>query len=374
MKNQTGKIKILFLGTNQSLIFQRWVDWFLKNETSVVGIIGKIKNYQKQSVFYDFSFPKGNHYQRTSLIGYAIQLFKIKKAVIDFRPNIIHSHQSFLYGILVSILILHPHVITLWGSDILIWTKKSKLIYHLTKYSLKNCDLITAESQQIIDQCIAMGIDKKKIKKIQFGIDNKKYKLAQYTKLSLGIKSEEIIIFPRGLGPLYNCILFIESIPLVLEKYPNALFIIKHYDSKNDLIYINKLKFKLKKVGVNEKNFLFLGKLEYLQLLKLYSISKVFVSIPSSDSISISLIEGMIMGSVPVVSDIPANHEIIDDKNGIIISFDNKELAKAIIEILSNYSVWEEKLEIHRKALLNQFDQDRNMNLMLKYYELLSNK
>jgi len=371
MKNTIGKFKILFLGSNHSVIFQRWIEWFLEKEDCEVGIIGKIQNYQKKGVFYDIAFPKDNYSQRTSLVGYIYQLLKVRKATKNFRPDIIHSHQSFLYGIFVSILNLHPHVITLWGSDVLIWTKKSKLIYLLTKFALKNCDLITAESQLIVDRCVAMGIDKKKIKKIQFGIDKSQFELAHNVKLDTEIKNKNVIIFPRGLDPLYNVSLFIESIPKVLEKFPDALFVIKYYNNKDNLKRVEEVKLKLKALKINESNYLFIGGLEYLQLIKLYSISSVFVSIPSSDSISISLIEGMIMGSVPVVSDIPANREIVDGTNGILVSLNSNSLAKAIIEILSNHSVWKENLRNNKKSLLYKFDQDRNMKLMLKLYREL---
>lgn len=40
----------------------------------------------------------------------------------------------------------------------------------------------------------------------------------------------------------------------------------------------------------------------------------VFISIPSSDSTSVSLLEAMCCGLFPIVSDLPANREWIHDK------------------------------------------------------------
>ena len=52
-----------------------------------------------------------------------------------------------------------------------------------------------------------------------------------------------------------------------------------------------------------------------------YSISKIWVSIPETDNTPISLMEAMAAGCIPVMSDLIANREWVEDgKNGIIVS------------------------------------------------------
>jgi glycosyltransferase involved in cell wall biosynthesis len=52
----------------------------------------------------------------------------------------------------------------------------------------------------------------------------------------------------------------------------------------------------------------------------MYAKSKIWVSIPESDATSISLLEAMSLGCIPVVVDLPANREWIEhQKNGIIV-------------------------------------------------------
>jgi glycosyltransferase involved in cell wall biosynthesis len=57
-----------------------------------------------------------------------------------------------------------------------------------------------------------------------------------------------------------------------------------------------------------------------------------FISIPGSDATSISLLEAMSAGCIPIVSDLPANREwIINGENGIIVNDLNENfLEKAI--------------------------------------------
>lgn len=369
--NAGGKIKILFVGTNQSVIFQRWVEWYIKKGYKV-GIIGKVKNYQESALFYDISYPKGNISQKISPFGFIIQLIKIRQAIKDFNPDIIHCHQIFLYGIMINLLGFHPNVISVWGSDILLKTKESLFIKLLTKYAISKCNLITVESSHVAKECLKYGIDENKIKFIQFGIDPSKLRNTANVDFTMPLNSKTIIIFPRGLDKLYNAEVLINSMPHVLKIFPEALFIFKYYIHENHDTIIKNLLLNLDKLGINKHNYLFIGELSYPQLLKLYSLSKVFISIPSSDSISISLIEGILMGAVPILSDIPANREIMKEKDELIVPIDPLKLAEAIINVLSNYYIITQKLNTFKVDLLEKFDQERNMLLVEEIYKKIT--
>ena len=57
-----------------------------------------------------------------------------------------------------------------------------------------------------------------------------------------------------------------------------------------------------------------------------YQSATIYVSIPSSDGTSISLLEAMAYGCIPIVSNLPANKEWIDSAiNGIIYNGDLSE-------------------------------------------------
>jgi glycosyltransferase involved in cell wall biosynthesis len=62
-----------------------------------------------------------------------------------------------------------------------------------------------------------------------------------------------------------------------------------------------------------------------------YLNAQIYISIPTTDGTSISLLEAMAYGCIPIVSDLPANREWIEHgKNGLITSGDiSKDLALA---------------------------------------------
>ena len=65
----------------------------------------------------------------------------------------------------------------------------------------------------------------------------------------------------------------------------------------------------------------FLGRLDAVAQGRHYAQARWFVSLPESDSVSVSVIEAMAHECLPVLSDLPANHELLGEgRHGVILS------------------------------------------------------
>ena len=70
-------------------------------------------------------------------------------------------------------------------------------------------------------------------------------------------------------------------------------------------------------LGLQEK-IQFVGFVSEQEQISFYRTAQFYISIPESDATSVSLLEAMAYGCIPVVSDIPANHEWIrEHENGL---------------------------------------------------------
>jgi glycosyltransferase involved in cell wall biosynthesis len=50
-------------------------------------------------------------------------------------------------------------------------------------------------------------------------------------------------------------------------------------------------------------------------------MARWYFSLPQSDSVSVSVLEAMAHGCIPLLSDLPANREIVEDRrNGLIVA------------------------------------------------------
>lgn len=234
-------------------------------------------------------------------------ILKLKEIIHDYNPSIIHVHQANSYAFIAGKANngSKPMALTAWGSDILILPKKSIIHRWLVNQSLKFADIVTADSEQMIQEIHKLCPEKEAVK-ANFGVDID-------LREPMSPDRELILYSNRMHEPLYR----IED---VLKEFKTLC---KDLDGQLILAGKGSLTEKLKeytKLNQLTNRVTFAGFVTKTQNKENYLISKFFISIPRSDGTAISLLEAMAYGCIPVLSDIPANREWVDDgKNGIII-------------------------------------------------------
>jgi glycosyltransferase involved in cell wall biosynthesis len=75
----------------------------------------------------------------------------------------------------------------------------------------------------------------------------------------------------------------------------------------------------------------FVGRLGAAEQARWYSRARWYFSLPKTDSVSVSVLEAMAHGCVPVLSDLAANRELVQDgKNGVIAGPDAASVVAAM--------------------------------------------
>jgi glycosyltransferase involved in cell wall biosynthesis len=129
------------------------------------------------------------------------------------------------------------------------------------------------------------------------------------------------------------------------------------------------LKLLVEQLGLNEQ-VQFAGWVNKEKNAEYYSKAKIFVSIPESDATAISLLEAMAFGCVPVLSELPANREWIEDgKNGIIV----KSLIENFFECALNLNL-AEVASSNRKIIEEKGTKEANRKKFIQLYDNLLQK
>ena len=234
-------------------------------------------------------------------------------------------------------------ILTTWGSDILVLPKQNLISKKIVEFNLKNADIITSDSLYMSYQIRQLVPNIKQLYSINFGID--------ITHNVVSIADKKNIIFSNRLHKdLYQ-------IDKIIIAFANLIKIDAYHDYQLIIAgdgpnhqYLQQLSHSL---GLTDKEIKFIGFINQQQLVYWYRLAKIFVSIPLSDATSISLLEAMSFGCYPILSNIPANLElVINNINGkinenhqsltldmqqAIKQFDNKEEITPIIE--QNYNI-----------------------------------
>ena len=294
--------KLLLVGSNTVHTYN-FIDLICSYFDQILLITDKKrKDFEYETIELDFGLSLNSVIRTTHAI---------KVAVNEFKPTLIHIHQANSYALYTNLATLHsgiPKILTAWGSDVLVMPKRGWLFKRMLRYNLKKVDFITSDSLFMAEEMKRLCPSIASVLIANFGI----------SIVPLEIKKERIIYSNRLHKALYRVDKIIEAFKRMLDSDSQhnewKLVVAATGDETESLKQLSA------RLGLNEK-VEFIGWVDQLQNALWYGKATYWVSIPESDATSISLLEAMSSGCIPIVSDLPANMEWIENGvNGVIVN------------------------------------------------------
>lgn len=251
-------------------------------------------------------------------------LLTIIKNLWFTKHDYVHVQSLNLTALIVSIFAIKPIIVTAWGSDVLIVPNRSRINKLITQFILWRASKITANDSNNMWQAIKRLIDKPVIP-IHFGVSKESIRAMESVK-------QNIIYSPRGHADLYNIDKVIEAFKVFSKNNPDWKLIVSGMQSANTP--------KLKEQAAGFP-VIFTGWIPPEEHAKWNASAKIVVSIPSSDALSVTVMEAVYSNCICFVSDLLPNREvIIQGLNGFIgmdferykeIDFNNMSAHNALI-------------------------------------------
>lgn len=357
----------------------------MKKKILLVGpwVSGHIKNWLGNNEHPDFEYRILTCHPYKSDLGYSVKsgfvinqftsfilfpLFLLYELLI-FRPDLTHVHFGSSYGLLSS-WIPGKKILSLWGTDVNGKMSKYRFFFKICRACYNRYDVINSPAQHITTKLINGGIKKSKIVTFQYGIDINKLEFyrKKFPKKS-NLSNKVVFSSIRNWDELYQVKELIEIWDEVTpDNYILNIFgrsISGNIEKEiKDLIRNSCRKVRL------------MGFLDQEQFYRNLCDSDAFISIPTMDGLPLSVLECMCLNLYPIVSDIPANHEVLGNDHDIFlpISLTKIDLKLAIYKY---DNLDDEKLE---RSLFNNrsyVDKHGNINLnrnrMFDIYRYLIN-
>lgn len=240
----------------------------------------------------------------------------LKNYMERLNPEVIHIHQVNRLAYFVS-KVAHslsiPVITTAWGSDVLLIPQKNAFFHFLVKQTLKRSHVVTADSQDMIE---AMNVI----------VPSDKYVLLQYGIDPIQPADKQTIVFSNRLHKkLYRIDQVINYFSAFVQQHPEWKLVIGGTGDETE-----GLMNQVKHLNLEDK-VEFVGWLQKAENVAWYGKSTIYISIPESDGTSVSVLEAMSAGCIPIVSDLPVSKEwITNGVNGIIERDGENPLVKAI--------------------------------------------
>jgi len=206
-----------------------------------------------------------------------------------------------------------------WGSDILVAPQRSVLMRAVTRRVLRHCTLTTSDSQVMAQRMHALGA--REVMVFPFGLEA--------MPPEPGTRQPGLFFANRALEPLYRPERVLEAFAAVARAWPEAQLVVAHDGSRRAA-----LQAQAAALGLADR-VRFVGRLAAQEQSRWYRAATWYLSLPGSDSVAVSVLEAMAHGCVPLLSDLPANRELVrDGENGLIVG-DELERLPARLDALA---------------------------------------
>lgn len=250
--------------------------------------------------------------------------FKFLGIIKKFSPDVINSHYVTSYGFLsalTSLFFKRVLVVSAWGTDILVTPNKGTVYRLLTRFVLNRADVVTSDSEVMTRRIHSLVPD---ANVLTFPMGIRKYQIYEstdkgdvFTFLSL-----------RALVPNSNVDDIVYAFDSIASHFENVELVIAHTGSEEGAL-------KKRALSLPSKNKIrFVGLLNAEELGQIMKSSNAYITIPTSDSLSVSLLEAMASELLIIASDLPANREFLSSECGWLIERGVEALTSAMEEVL----------------------------------------
>ncbi len=357
-------MRLCFVGPARSTHTQRWLAAFVDrgHEVHLVTLPDDSVTLEGVTIHPLSGGPAKLRFVRWTLA--------LRRILAEIRPDLLHAHYLTRYGWLAGASGFRPLVVSAWGTDAYIDPERSRLSRIVTSQLLRRADHVIADAEDLRERLMRLGAQPKRLSVIQWGVDTEQFRPdldTAWLRTRLNLGTGPIILCTRGLMPNYNQDILLQAMPAVLETVPQARLVIKYNTEQPD--YHDAL-YRLADTLKLGDAVRFVTSTPYTEMAAYYALADFFVSVASSDSTPVSLLEAMACGAVPVMGDLRAIREwITDGENGLLVPpRDHAALASALVRGLT-CDTWCANVRTTNRAIIeDRADHRREMTRVEQLY------
>jgi glycosyltransferase involved in cell wall biosynthesis len=310
--------KILILGHASVTHTRRWIEYFQNRGWTVRAL----------------SFPPLPDAPRVEPLSFAglpralgiwLGRGRVRRVIDEFHPDITSALYLPDYGWLATLAGAQPLALSAWGSDVLVAPHKSVFHRRRIEKIVRRADHLFADASVVRDGLIGLGAPPDRISVVPLGVDDAFLKAGEKQPRD-GIVPL-VVVHNRRLEPVYRAETFVRAASRLQAERPGLFQFLVHGQGSER----PRLERLASSLGLRDV-LTFQGWLPPDQLPAALARCDIYASCASSDGTSVSLLEAMAAGCLPIVTDLPANREWINDgENGLLYPVDDDAaLAKQI--------------------------------------------
>jgi glycosyltransferase involved in cell wall biosynthesis len=313
-------------------------------------------------------FEPDQRLDTSSKMSYLKFVGTLKKAIIQFKPDVVHAHYATSYGLIGALSGFHPFVISAWGTDVMKFPQKNIINKSILKYNLRKADAICATSNTIKEYL--KPVTGKQVHVIPFGVDTQEFR----KKGVNGFFDHNTFVIGsiKPLEELYNTDVLIKAFAKLRSKYPKQklkLLIIGEGSQMAEL--------KKQTIELQVKNdVMFTGRIPFSEVSNYFNMLDVLVNISDYESFGVSVIEAMACEKPVIATNTGGLKEIIENSifGSLVEVGDVEQTASEIEKYMLDESLKQEVGKAAREKVVQKYAWNNNIQQMIDVYSQLIKK
>jgi glycosyltransferase involved in cell wall biosynthesis len=225
---------------------------------------------------------------------------RARRLLWEIEPDVVLGQYLPSHGFLAALVDRHPLAVVAWSPDIPYAVDRHPYDRWRLGLILKRADLTLVCGRHLLEHARRLGADPRRTAATYVGVDP-----AIFHPGDGGGREARLVFTNREHKNILHVDTLIRALPRVCERVPDVRAVIA-----NDGPLRGSLGRLAAKLGVRDRCD-FVGRLDAAATAEYLRRTAVYVSCSEVDGMSISLLEALACGAYPVMTDIPANGELV---------------------------------------------------------------
>jgi len=356
MRQSNFKTRILLLGDASQVHLRRWESYLIQKGYDVF-------TASLEPIYRFKGASKRLHVPRLlpDFVRYPMAVPAVGRIIRRFRPDVVNAHFVANYGVIAGMTGFKPWILSTWGSDIMLLPERSPFHMYRTQRVIAAATYITSDAEVMSRRLLELGAKRDRVVTFPFGVDRDIFCSSEVVEPGKALR----ILSNRKLETVYNIETIVRAFPSVLKQEAGATLTIAGTGHLAPGLSAMAAR------TAPAASIHFLGSVPHQDMAALLQRHDIYVSMPISDTTSVSLLEAMACGLFPIVSDIPSNREWINHgENGFLVHVaDDRGLGEAITAAWRNVGLRREAARRNHAIIEARADWQKNMSLFVELIE-----
>jgi glycosyltransferase involved in cell wall biosynthesis len=352
--------RLAYLADASSIHTQRWVAHFarLGYDTHVFSFLpGEIPGATIHRLDAGTVQHEGGNWR------YLLQLPALRRQIHRLQPDLLHAHYLTSYGLLGAMVGMHPLMLTALGSDVLVTPQRSRLYHLLLRITLARADSITSDAETMSQRILRYGVPAERLLTVPLGVNLHLFNAMGRDWPDCGGQ----LISTRHLLPNTNLQTVLRAVAQARDKIDGLHLAVVGEGPERP-----RLQALARQVSL-DRSVTWQGAVEHEHLPAFLRQADLYLAVTLSDSTSVSLLEAMACGALPIVSDLHANREWIEPGiNGLLVPpNDAQSLAEALVRAARSPALRQQAARHNAHLITERADWQKNMDQVEAAYRAL---